>query len=92
MKVILFDSLSEAEAALTVIEENLRTQLLNAGAAEDESGHIIPHNAATGKPDYTATRTLRWDEPHLLEDGRYFLHAPSNIELLAGLDIEITEQ
>lgn len=71
-----------AEASIVAEFEKAKAVAIKAGCEIDENGYIIPINAATGKPDYTAQRTIKWAEVEE-DSGKYYVKPYMQIEQAA---------
>lgn len=74
-KYLVFNDKLEAEKAMSDVWETYKADMISKGF-EVINNEIVPINAATGEPDYTAQRTIAWDIPIETKDGKFAIGEP----------------
>lgn len=94
MIYLIFETQSDAEAALTQIDTKVREAVANYNSQAIDEGGIIPRNAATGQLETNATRTSSWAIAQQRLDGKWCFPkiTPDYHPLFTGVDFleEIT--
>lgn len=74
-KFLIYDLKADAQQAMSDVWEAYKTEM-EAKGFPIINGEIVPKNAATGEPDYTAQRTIAWAIPTETIDNKYFIPEP----------------
>lgn len=94
MKIVLFQTIEEAQAALVHLEATAKLLFEQAGYTVDGDS-IVPKNAATGLDEPAKQRTTRWDDIKDNSDGWYFVSPrdkyPDHFDLLMSGNFVETE-
>ena len=75
--LIIKGPLADAQSDLNAFENLARDWWPLQGYPVDDAG-VIPRNAASGDPDYTAQRTVGWDILREAPDGEYYWSSPTS--------------
>lgn len=74
-KFLIYDRKIDAEKAMSDVWEAYKTEM-EAKGFPIVNGEIVPKNAATGEPDYTAQRTIAWGAPVETAGNKFFVPEP----------------